>query len=113
MNSDGNIPVFPNITSMPQPDYTVSGDGVKCENVILCSQAKVSVCEAQLFCTASERLVCELNKAKNVCEIKMIVEIINSLLKSSAEKELAFAEIIKAAHAKDSEDCDLCPEDDD
>ncbi len=81
-----------------------------CENMILCTQARVSCCEAQLFCAAADRLICELNKAKNICEIKFIVEVINILLKSCAEKELSLAEIIKATHKpEDIYGCE-CPE---
>ncbi len=80
----------------------------KCKENILCNQAKVSRCEAQLFCTASERLICELGKAKNSYEAKPIIEMINGLLTSSAAKELSLAEIIKAVNKpgnKCSPDC--------
>jgi hypothetical protein len=79
----------------PDKDTLIPCD---CGNMILCSQARVSFCEAKLFCAAADRLICELNKAKNICEIKFVIEIINTLLKSSAEKELSLAEIIKAAN---------------
>lgn len=77
-----------------------------CEKAILCNQARVSLCEAQLFCGAVERFICELNKAKNICELKMIVESVNGFLTASAEKERALAEIIRATRISDSSpDC--------
>jgi len=65
---------------------------------ILCDQANVSKCEAELFCNAVHRLNCELCKAQTLCELKQVFEMINCLLTSSAAKELSLAEIIKATN---------------
>lgn len=80
----------------------------KSEADILHDQANVSKCEAEMFCNAVNRLNRELCKAQTVCELKQIFEMINSLLTSSAAKEMSIAEIIKASSiAKPKEqDCD-------
>ena len=83
-------------------------DRSKCEAMILCHQANVSKCESELFCNAVNRLNCELYMAQTPCELKQVFELINSLLTSSAAKELSLAAIIKAssiAKTKD-QDCD-------
>ena len=83
-------------------------DGSKYEAIILYDQANVSKCEAELFCNAVDRLNCELCKAQTLCELKQVFEMINSLLTSSAAKELSLAEIIKAtsiAKTKSDQEC--------
>lgn len=83
-------------------------DRGKCETIILCQQANVSKCESELFCNAVNRLNCELYMAQTPCELKQVFELINSLLTSSAAKELSLAEIIKASSVakRKDQDCD-------
>lgn len=104
INGSSTLPLKPKHEGNPTP----LGKRCKSEEVILCDQANVSKCEAQLFCNAVNRLNCELCKAQTLCELKQVFEMIDSLLNSSAAKELSIAEIIKAsslAKAKTDQEC--------
>lgn len=68
----------------------------RCLDAILCYQAWMSGCEAELFCRATSRLSYELLNAKNLCDVKQLVETINGLFSASALKENALAEVIRA-----------------
>ena len=46
----------------PYDNKPIHCDPDKSEESILCNQARVSYCEAELFCTASERLICEFKQ---------------------------------------------------
>ena len=67
-----------------------------CETTLICNQAWMSSCEAHLFCEATSRLSYELCRAKNLCDVKQIIDIINCLFSASALKENALAEVIKS-----------------
>ncbi|SFR63850.1 hypothetical protein [Anaeromicropila populeti] len=67
-----------------------------CKTCILCSQAAVSRCEAELFCEVVEKVICELHRSKNLQELKEIIDMVTCLFVSSAEKEKALAEILQA-----------------
>ena len=90
-----------------------------CLNLILCYQAWMTSCEAELFCDVTSRLKYELYCAKNLCEVNQIIDSINTLFCASALKENALAEVIKAYNSKDKKcndgchiDCHIdCPKD--
>lgn len=68
----------------------------KCLEDILCYQAWMCGCEAKLFCNATSRLSYELYNARNLCEVKDVIDTINSLYLASASKENALAKVINA-----------------
>lgn len=72
-------------------------DSHPCDKSVLYYQTCVSKCESELFCSAVDRLICELQKARTLCELKQVFDMMNSLLTSSAAKELSLAEIIEAS----------------
>lgn len=94
--------------SMPQIQTNCSGvkqektalpyDCSHCDKTVLYYQTCVSKCEAELFCRAADRLICELIKARNLCELRQVFDMMNTLLASSAAKELSLAEIVKASN---------------
>lgn len=71
-------------------------DADKCLKRLMCYQARVSKCEAKLFCEASSRLSYELYRACSPCEVKKIMGCIGSLFTTSAKKEKAMADILKS-----------------
>lgn len=71
-----------------------------CDKTVLYYQTCVSKCESELFCSATDRLICELHKARTLCELKQVFDMMNSLLTSSAAKESSLAEIIKVSTDK-------------
>lgn len=75
-------------------------DSHPCDKTVLHYQTCVSKCESDLFCSAADRLICELQKAQTLCELKQIFNMMNSLLTSSAAKELSLAKIIDASKNK-------------
>ncbi|MEA4942071.1 hypothetical protein SDC9_119187 [bioreactor metagenome] len=79
-----------------------------CEKSVLYYQTCVSKCESDLFCSAADRLIGELQKARTLCELKQVLDMMNSLLTSSAAKELSLAEIVKSSNAnkKPDHECD-------
>jgi len=88
-------------TNCSDPKKAKTAPSCDCHNpgkTILDYQTSVSKCEAELFCSATDRLVCELCKAQTLCELKQIFELMNGLLTSSAAKEFSLAEIIKASN---------------
>lgn len=116
MKEDFNRVKGSSVTYVPGPGnsdcqkirISTTCDPDKCGEAILCYQANVSRCEAELFCSAVEKLICELNKAKTLCELRQVFDMINSLLTSSAAKELSLAGIIKSSSVsklKANRDC--------
>ena len=101
---------FHRIKGSTMPQFQIQPSGAKndpgffpcifqsCDKSILSYETYVSKCEAELFCGAADRLICELHKAQTLCELRQVFDMMNSLLTSSAAKELSFAEIIKASH---------------
>lgn len=79
-----------------------------CDKTVLYYQTCVSKCESELFCSAADRLICELQKARTLCELKQVFEMMSCLLTSSTAKELSLAEIVKASNInkKPNHECD-------
>ncbi|BAK97425.1 hypothetical protein OBV_02270 [Oscillibacter valericigenes Sjm18-20] len=93
-----SMPQFGFNYSEPKKDKAIFPcDSHPCDKSILYYQTCVSKCECELFCNAVDRLICELQKARTLCELKQVIDMMNSLLTSSAAKELSLAEIIEAS----------------
>lgn len=69
----------------------------ECEEHIVCSQAKVAECEAKLFCEVTQRLGCEIRHACGLKELTRLVNLTNSFLEASAQKEKTLGGFVKDA----------------
>jgi hypothetical protein len=65
-----------------------------CKNEILCCEAKACKCAAELFCTVAERLSCEIKMARSSRELACLIELSNSFLIASAQKENALSSVL-------------------
>ena len=92
-----SMPQFHFDCPKPKNDKAFPCDSLPCGKSVLYYQTCVSKCESELFCSAVGRLICELQKARTLCELKQVFDMMNSLLTSSAAKELSLAEIIEAS----------------
>ncbi len=79
-----------------QPRYSCESDvceQAECIQEIICSQACVAECEAQLFCDVTSKLRCEIKHARCLKELEKLICITNRFLEASAKKEKAIGEV--------------------
>ncbi len=56
----------------------------------------MSRCEAELYRKTTSRISYGLMHARNLCEVKQVIELIDRLFSTSAMEENALAEVIKS-----------------
>lgn len=79
-----------------------------CKCNIICDQARVINDEAKIFSHITNRLICELCKANSLDEIKQIIDMENSFLYASAEKEKAVAKVLTSCAQEKNGKLECC-----
>lgn len=104
-----NCPSYAEFKSYKEFEKSDSCDYIK---MLLCCEAWKCKCEVNLYCEATSRLTYELCTARNLCEVKEIIDSICCLFTAGAQKESSLAQLIKAygiaCKKKKFDCCDCC-----
>lgn len=108
-SSRNNCPSYAEFKSYKEFEKS---DPCDCIKSLLCYEAWKCKCDTKLYCEATSRLTYELCMARNLCQVKEVMDSICCLFSAGALKENALANLIKAygiaCNKKKFDCCDCC-----